>query len=48
MIMGGGTIWILRRHIIPNVVASAVVVATFSMATAIILRMVITPFRLCR
>jgi peptide/nickel transport system permease protein len=36
MIMGGGTIWILRRHIIPNVVASAVVVATFSMATAII------------
>jgi peptide/nickel transport system permease protein len=36
MIMGGGTVWILRRHIIPNVVASAVVVATFSMATAII------------
>jgi len=36
VIMGGGTIWILRRHIIPNVVASAVVVATFSMATAII------------
>jgi peptide/nickel transport system permease protein len=36
MIMGGGTVWILRRHIIPNVFASAVVVATFSMATAII------------
>ena len=35
-IMGGGTIWILSRHIIPNVLASAVVVATFSMATAII------------
>ena len=36
MIMGGGTVWILRRHIIPNVFASAVVVATFTMATAII------------
>ena len=36
MIMGGGTVWILRRHIIPDVLASAVVVATFSMATAII------------
>ena len=35
-IMGGGTAWILRRHIIPNLLASAVVVATFSMATAII------------
>ena len=35
-IMGGGTPWILRRHIIPNLLASAVVVATFSMATAII------------
>ena len=36
MIMGGSTVWILRRHIIPNVFASAVVVATFTMATAII------------
>lgn len=35
-IMGGGTLWILRRHIIPNLLASAVVIATFSMATAII------------
>jgi peptide/nickel transport system permease protein len=35
-LMGGGTLWILRKHIIPNVLGSAVVIATFSMATAII------------
>ncbi len=35
-IMGGSTPWILRKHIVPNLMASAVVVATFSMATAII------------
>jgi peptide/nickel transport system permease protein len=34
--MGGGTFWILRRHIVPNLLASAVVIATFSMASAII------------
>lgn len=35
-IMGGGTAWILRRHLIPNLLASAIVIATFSMATAIL------------
>jgi peptide/nickel transport system permease protein len=35
-IMGGRTTWILRRHVIPNLVASSIVIATFSMATAII------------
>lgn len=35
-IMGGGTVWILRKHVVPNLFASAIVVATFTMATAII------------
>jgi peptide/nickel transport system permease protein len=35
-ILGGGTTWILRRHILPNLVASSIIIATFSMATAII------------
>lgn len=35
-IMGGRTAWILRRHILPNLMASTIVIATFSMATAII------------
>jgi peptide/nickel transport system permease protein len=35
-IMGGGTFWILRRHVLPNVTASAIIVATFTMATAIL------------
>jgi len=35
-IMGGGTVWILRKHVVPNLIASAIVVATFTMATAII------------
>lgn len=35
-VQGGTTIWILRRHVIPNLMASAIVIATFSMATAII------------
>lgn len=35
-ILGGGTAWILRRHILPNLIASSIIVATFSMATAII------------
>jgi peptide/nickel transport system permease protein len=35
-IMGGGTLWILRRHIVPNLIASAIVVGTFTMATAIL------------
>ncbi|WP_318387131.1 ABC transporter permease [Microbacterium maritypicum] len=35
-IMGGGTAWVLRRHVLPNVMASAIIVATFTMATAIL------------
>lgn len=35
-VMGGGLIWIMRRHILPNLMASAIIVATFSMATAIL------------
>ncbi|SFP91089.1 ABC transporter permease [Tranquillimonas alkanivorans] len=35
-VMGGGLGWIMRRHILPNLMASAVIVATFSMATAIL------------
>ncbi len=35
-IMGGGTAWIVRRHILPNILSSAIVIATFSMATAIL------------
>jgi peptide/nickel transport system permease protein len=35
-IMGGGTAWILTRHILPNLIGPAIVVATFSMATAIL------------
>lgn len=35
-VMGGGLVWIMRRHILPNLVASAIIIATFSMATAIL------------
>jgi peptide/nickel transport system permease protein len=35
-IMGAGTGWVLRRHIMPNLLGPAIVVATFSMATAIL------------
>jgi peptide/nickel transport system permease protein len=35
-LMGAGTGWILRRHILPNLLAGAVVIGSFSMATAII------------
>lgn len=35
-VMGGGLAWIMRRHILPNLIASAIVIATFSMATAIL------------
>ncbi|MGC2779022.1 MAG: ABC transporter permease [Bradyrhizobium sp.] len=35
-IMGGRTVWIMSRHILPNLIASAIVVGTFSMATAIL------------
>ena len=35
-IMGGGTGWILRHHILPNLWSSSIVIATFSMATAIL------------
>ncbi len=35
-IMGGGTGWVVTRHILPNVLASAIVIATFSMAGAIL------------
>ncbi|MCR4524613.1 ABC transporter permease [Bosea sp. 47.2.35] len=35
-IMGGGTIWVLRHHILPNLLASAIIIGTFTMATAIL------------
>ena len=35
-LMGGGTFWVLRRHILPNLLAAAIVIGSFSMATAII------------
>ncbi|MFC5509411.1 ABC transporter permease [Bosea massiliensis] len=35
-IMGGGTCWILRHHVLPNLLASAIIIATFTMATAIL------------
>jgi peptide/nickel transport system permease protein len=35
-IMGARTGWIVRRHILPNILSSAIVIATFSMATAIL------------
>ena len=35
-VMGGGTSWIVSRHILPNLLAAAIVIATFSMATAIL------------
>jgi peptide/nickel transport system permease protein len=35
-VMGGGLVWIMRRHILPNLVASAIIIATFTMATAIL------------
>jgi peptide/nickel transport system permease protein len=35
-IMGGRTVWIMSHHIVPNLIASAIVVGTFSMATAIL------------
>ncbi|WP_293799663.1 ABC transporter permease [uncultured Bosea sp.] len=35
-IMGGGTIWVLRHHVLPNLLASAIIIGTFTMATAIL------------
>jgi peptide/nickel transport system permease protein len=35
-VMGAGTTWVVSRHILPNLVAAAIVIATFSMATAIL------------
>ncbi len=35
-IMGGGMIWILRHHIVPNILPSAIIIGTFTMATAIL------------
>jgi peptide/nickel transport system permease protein len=35
-IMGGHTTWIIRRHILPNLLSQAIVIATFSMATSIL------------
>ena len=35
-VMGGGLAWVMRRHILPNLMASAIIVGTFSMATAIL------------
>jgi peptide/nickel transport system permease protein len=34
--MGAGTAWTLRKHLLPNLYSSAVVVGTFTMATAIL------------
>jgi peptide/nickel transport system permease protein len=36
MVMGGGRAWIIRRHIIPNVVSSLVVLATLQVGAAIL------------
>jgi peptide/nickel transport system permease protein len=35
-VMGGGTSWVVSRHIVPNLMSAAIVIATFSMATAIL------------
>lgn len=35
-VMGGGLGWILFRHLLPNILSAAVVIATFSMATSIL------------
>jgi len=35
-IMGGGMLWILRHHIVPNILPSAIIIGTFTMATAIL------------
>jgi peptide/nickel transport system permease protein len=35
-VMGGGTSWVVSRHIVPNLLSAAIVIATFSMATAIL------------
>lgn len=35
-IMGGSTIWVLRHHVLPNLLASAIIIGTFTMATAIL------------
>jgi len=35
-VMGAGTSWVLYKHIIPNLISTTVVIATFSMATAIL------------
>jgi peptide/nickel transport system permease protein len=35
-LMGGALPWIMRRHILPNLYASAIIVGTFSMATSIL------------
>jgi peptide/nickel transport system permease protein len=34
--MGGGTRWVVTRHILPNLVSASIVICTFSMATAIL------------
>lgn len=34
--MGGGMGWIVFRHLLPNILSAAVVIATFSMATSIL------------
>lgn len=36
LVMGAGTGWVVTRHILPNLLSSAIVMATFSMATAIL------------
>jgi peptide/nickel transport system permease protein len=35
-ILGGSTSWILLRHVVPNLMPSAIIVASFTMATAVL------------
>lgn len=35
-ILGAGTAWILVRHIVPNLLPSAIIIASFTMATAVL------------
>ena len=34
--MGGRTAWVIRQHILPNLISASIVIGTFSMATAIL------------
>jgi peptide/nickel transport system permease protein len=35
-VLGGGTVWIIGQHLLPNLISSSIVIATFSMATSIL------------